>query len=468
MDQTIVTAVTPGYLKKLTWTLPTWRLKYTSDTKLVIFTHGVSSYKLRFIKRYFPNYKIVPWEMKVYDNERELMLSSFVLGVEHIDTSHFIKIDADCFFLTSQAVFEEEDYKYDIVGHKWGYTKPGVWIPILQKFALTGERDFSLKYNNRTYAHERIASFICLHKTDFVKKIAAKFNGRLPVPSHDTVMWFFANQEGSWKAINVKRRGCSNNSNWKNIREDICSCPESADNDFLNSEIMKYVQLEITTDCNVKCGNCDRACGLIPSKENMSLKQIWSFVNESLELGHKWARIDIIGGEPTLHPNLKEILDYIKIYKNRYPKCKIRLSTNGCGDKVQSILKTIPDWVSVRDSSKKSSVQEFVAYNSAPVDNGIKDIRYCSVPWRCGMGLSRYGYFPCGAGAAVARIFKFDIGKKRLKDVNNKDIFNQLNKLCMYCGHARVKTRHLTKVQETSKTWKEAIDNRAPGEMDLY
>jgi hypothetical protein len=53
------------------------------------------------------------------------------------------------------------------------------------------------------------------------------------------------------------------------------------------------------------------------------------------------------------------------------------------------------------------------------------------------MGLTRYGYYPCGAGASLDRIFGFDIGIKQLAEVTPERLVEQLRRLCGRCGHFR-------------------------------
>jgi len=405
----------------------------------VVFQSGFdeNDKRLEFIKKIFSNWTFVEWEMPKYDSQRELMLSAFVLGIkEFIKTPYFVKLDCDTYFTDDRDVFTEKDLEYDIVGHKWGYTKPGWWIS-----KLDGSK---IDLNEGRRNHDRIASFCCLHNTEYVIKIAEKYGKRLPIPSHDTLLWWHSK---NWLGKNLKKLGVNNNTNWKKIREAVTS---SDSNDNFNDVLTSKVQLEITTDCNLKCHNCDRACGVAPSKEYMGIEHIWKFVEESLKLNKKWTRIDILGGEPTLYPHLPQLWSFLKLYKLKNPDCQVRFSTNGI-NKID-----VPDWVKVRNSKKTGRDQKHTAFNSAPVDHG-EDVKSCSVPWRCGTSLSRHGYFLCGAGAAIARVFGIDIGIKNLRDVTSDALRGQIDELCKYCGHSQVESRHMAKGQEISYSWKKAL-----------
>jgi hypothetical protein len=445
---TIVTAVTPDYYDKMVWALPTWTYKPQFVGKpIVVFHHGFECddpRKLKFIKSIFTDWTFVNWRMPEYENIRELMLSAFVLGIEEfVKTPYFIKMDCETFFTNKEDVFSEEDFKYDLVSHKWGYTKPGWWIDKLEGKPIDA--------SNVKMEHSRIISFCCLHKTEFVVNVAKQYGKRLPIPSHDTLLWWHANKYGTWNSKNLKKLGVDNCGKWRGIRDAVC-LSEARNNNYYNKVLTSKVQLEITTDCNLKCHNCDRACGIAPSKEYMGLEQIFKFIEESLLLNKKWHRIDILGGEPTLYPYFEQLWVILKLYHDKYPRTIIRFSTNGL-QKYE-----VPKWVRVRNSVKQHRLQDdHVAINSAPIDNGETEIKCCSVPWRCGIALTSYGYFLCGAGASIARVFGLDIGIKYLRDVNSETMLKQMDALCKLCGHSEVASKHIPIEQETSVSWQEAI-----------
>ena len=215
------------------------------------------------------------------------------------------------------------------------------------------------------------------------------------------------------------------------------------------------IELEITTDCNLRCLNCDRSCRQAPSSECMTLDQVKRFVAESLEFEHKWSKIVLLGGEPTLHPDLLEMIDAISQYKIKNRYCRVAVYSNGFTEESRAMLTKLPGFVRTNHKVKTSAVNKFNCYNVAPVDYGLK-ATFCDIPWRCGCALTRYGYFPCGAGAALARVYGFDIGVKKLQDLTVERFFKQLAILCQYCGHAPTELRHSTTQAEMSKSWVEA------------
>jgi len=264
------------------------------------------------------------------------------------------------------------------------------------------------------------------------------------------------------RRLNLKKRGVHHASRWKSIRDHICASP-TAWNPYLSGELLRNVQIEITTACNMSCANCDRNCGMAPSAERMSLEQIKKFVAESIEAGHKWNRIDIIGGEPAVFPELEAVWALLDVYRHDNPGCKFRVTTNGRKEF------RAPSWVKVRNSAKSGGPLEFEAANMAPCDEGIDDAEACSIPWRCGLGLTRYGYFLCGAGASVARVHGLDIGVRSLEGLTPEALKAQRDVLCRLCGHSR-STRHLVTEQATSPTWEAAFKayKEQKPELELY
>ena len=235
------------------------------------------------------------------------------------------------------------------------------------------------------------------------------------------------------------------------------------------------IEIEVTSDCNLRCYNCNRAVRQAPSAEGISLEQVERFVGESIELAWSWQRIALCGGEPTLHPQLLDMLQCFERYRHLHPDCMIALVTNEYGNAVKSMLSRLPDWVRVKNTNKSSPVQEFDSFNVAPIDlPEFKDVNFsrgCLVVEVCGLGLSRNGFYACGPGASIDRVFGFDIGLKSLSLVEDARLREQMNRLCRYCG--LFKRNYGTKLiteEMLSVNWQKAIDEykRDKPELSLY
>jgi len=84
-------------------------------------------------------------------------------------------------------------------------------------------------------------------------------------------------------------------------------------------------QIELTNYCGINCLYCSRYNSHIRNnqRQHMSLDQL----KHALETLQDWpGRIGIIGGEPLLHPQFKEVCDLIR---SMYPRKKMMLWTSG-------------------------------------------------------------------------------------------------------------------------------------------
>jgi hypothetical protein len=253
---------------------------------------------------------------------------------------------------------------------------------------------------------------------------------------------------------------------------------------------LSKIEIEITTACNLACNNCDRSCGQAKSAEQMSIDQIAKFIDESVRSGKKWKRITILGGEPLLHGDALQIVQMIADYKRRHSRQTfLRVITNGWGRRVRSLMQQIPEEAYVSSTEKVPRVVSRQLWQSgattvvfdtthvAPIDvpgvdcSGLRFSSGCSIPENCGIALTRYGFFPCGAGASVARVFGLDVGVRSLADVSVAQCRSAMDRLCRLCGHFKSRSRYTfhgvtalrSTEQITSRTWQEAFDRYALG-----
>jgi len=219
------------------------------------------------------------------------------------------------------------------------------------------------------------------------------------------------------------------------------------------------IEIDITYNCNLKCCNCNRSCTQATSDEQMSLEQVKRFIEESMKQNRKWKQIRVVGGEPTLHPQIFEIIKSLLSYvKSFSPSTSIVLVTNGFGQFVNKVLHNIPSEISIDNSHKKSPIQEeFVSFNVAPIDLAIYKyadyVNGCLIPQLCGIGLTRHGYYPCAVSGGIDRIFGFDVGRKKIPAPDD-EMRDLLKIFCKYCGH--FKGYEKVKDQSLSPAWEKA------------
>ena len=235
--------------------------------------------------------------------------------------------------------------------------------------------------------------------------------------------------------------------------------------DLRNSQAMDVIELEITSVCNLGCANCDRSCSKdqAPTNETMTVEQVKKFIAQCIQTRKRWYKIKVLGGEPTVHPEWITILNLLKAYRDEYnPHAKLELVTNGYGPVVNERLKLVPPGVLINNSSKTSRIQPtFCTYAVAPCD--VPDyanadyLKGCGIPQLCGMALTRYGYYLCGAGASVDRVFGLGLGIRELSEVTPGKFFQSRKILCRYCGHFKSSNTDLS----ISPTWQKAYADYA-------
>ena len=95
---------------------------------------------------------------------------------------------------------------------------------------------------------------------------------------------------------------------------------------FIDRKELDRLEIHITDHCNLKCANCSMLSGLVKSNKNAN----FSITQRALINLHKYYdqiyQIDLIGGEPTLNPDL---MKYCSLLRELYPKSKIFIVTNG-------------------------------------------------------------------------------------------------------------------------------------------
>lgn len=239
---------------------------------------------------------------------------------------------------------------------------------------------------------------------------------------------------------------------------------------------LKKIEIDITYECNLKCINCNRSSTQAPTKEGMTLEQIQQFISESISLDKEWELINLLGGEPTIHPDFAAIVHAI-LYQYIIPFSPhsiLQITSNGHGELVEERLAQLPhhpnliiDYASFK---KDRVISYFSPFNEAPIDDPQADHseyhKGCWVTAYCGIGLNQLGYYPCGVAGGIDRVMQLGLGVESLKDVD-ESIGKQLKDFCQYCGNfkdyaqnrgdfiPRQEKAALVK-PSVSKTWKKA------------
>lgn len=220
----------------------------------------------------------------------------------------------------------------------------------------------------------------------------------------------------------------------------------------------RYIEIDITYRCNLRCSNCNRSCTQAPSKEIISVEAVEAFVEQSIARGVQWERIRLLGGEPTLHPELPAILNVLLSYKSAHrPDIRLVLCTNGAGERVNRVLSVLPMGVEVKSTAKSGRQRLFRPFNLAPIDGRLHrfyDFRAgCRIISDCGLGLTPTGYYPCAVAGGIDRVFGFGLGRRHLPEPED-EMRDEMSVLCRCCGHFGFLWP--TKRQKMSLSWKRA------------
>jgi MoaA/NifB/PqqE/SkfB family radical SAM enzyme len=208
---------------------------------------------------------------------------------------------------------------------------------------------------------------------------------------------------------------------------------------------LEMVWLELTTRCNLRCRHCYADSSVAaPLQGRMSLDDWLAAIDEALQLGT--SAIQFIGGEPTLHPHFRRLLDYA----GRANMSLVEVYTNATRltDEIVACLKDsgasvaasfyadepeVHDAVTLRPGSWRRTVAgiERALAAGLPVRIGIIETREnkAHVPQAIAF-LRRLGVREIGVDGerGVGR------GRRQAPDTAGKD-FSQL---CGRCGMARL------------------------------
>ena len=216
---TIVTACDPNYVKTLSLTYPNWqKYKGVDGYKVLVFINSMQDddERLEFLDH--PNVTIIPWNMEGVTDHRELMLSSFVLGsAKYVETPYWVKLDADSYAVNDNPLLSKKMKDLMFCGHRWGYSWAkhilalDEWAKVHPDHRLSGmppmfnaECEIGDKYY---HPGGRTISFVQFHSTSFTRVCVQLCGERLPVPSHDTYLYYIADRlKLPWESSNFKRR----------------------------------------------------------------------------------------------------------------------------------------------------------------------------------------------------------------------------------------------------------------------
>ena len=216
---------------------------------------------------------------------------------------------------------------------------------------------------------------------------------------------------------------------------------------------MISVELEITLRCNHACPSCSRHCNIFDyGPTDMSMLEIEKFVKEAQ--ASKGVKIlSVMGGEPTIHPRFVDIVELLHqdLVKPGVVGL-LRIATNG--KKPLPRLSFKPATVVSLPSQKKHRYS-FIA----PQDSGQATLN-CRVPYTCGVALNKFGYSPCGAGGAVARLFGLGQFIRDRLPSSPEEFIDYRNLLCTLCQASAMKPKMSHRDRTPSRSYLKILEKR--------
>ena len=95
---------------------------------------------------------------------------------------------------------------------------------------------------------------------------------------------------------------------------------------ILHKVYFNYVEVPITTKCSLRCKECANLIQYYQNGEFFDYKKIINDIHKLSQVSERIEMLRILGGEPLLHPDLKNIIE--EILKNKNIR-NIQIVTNG-------------------------------------------------------------------------------------------------------------------------------------------
>jgi hypothetical protein len=209
---TLIVGLDGPHLKELRRTWPTWR-QFKPDilqmpTVVFFDPTQVDPREASFLNEH-PLIRWIPWRLEAARNQREKMISGFFhIAAREVSTPWYLKLDTDTVATGPGNWLQDQWFEKDASGKlpvfiapRWSYTKPRYALDVLDDWAdgvpeLARFPRLNIGYNSnsRRVRSKRIISWFFLGQTDWTKGLLPWLDpgGRLPVPSHDTFLYYCA------------------------------------------------------------------------------------------------------------------------------------------------------------------------------------------------------------------------------------------------------------------------------------
>jgi hypothetical protein len=198
----------------------------------------------------------------------------------------------------------------------------------------------------------------------------------------------------------------------------------------------------ITYACNLECACCNRASFLKkPHTPDMTLDDAREFVRQATALNWRPA-IVIIGGEPTLHHQLRDFVAIAEEFSGQ----AVQVFSNGHTTRSRSILTqlrvqhdvTVPEetFKLEGDVTERREWTKDIYVSSDDFGEPLRAPCYQHSALSCGVSVDHEGYSPCAMGGAIDALLGCGGRTKVLADLfDEAKVAEMTRALCRHCGH---------------------------------
>jgi len=227
---------------------------------------------------------------------------------------------------------------------------------------------------------------------------------------------------------------------------------------------METIQIEVTNACIKQCSNCTRLCGHSNKPFFMSFDQVKQAIDSLVDFPN---RIGIMGGEPLLHPEFKEICEYLGSQRDRM-RCGLWTTLPKGKEHYRELIVDTFGCVFLNDHSKPGIMHTplLVASDEVVADKNYMWhlIDHCWIQNTWSASVNMNGGFFCEVAASFADLlgdkgWPIEPGWWRKY---SKDFSEQIDRYCRRCGAAvplwrRESTESIDDVSPKNLEWLQSI-----------
>lgn len=267
----------------------------------------------------------------------------------------------------------------------------------------------------------------------------------------------------------------------------ICNGPPYQFSPYKNRDELFLLSVHVSATCNLKCTHCSSMCGMQTIHKKIDMNMTLNSIKKLSNIFKSIIKIQIVGGEPLLCP---ELLDFLHSVRICYPLSKIEIVTNGTllmqkedlfytrlsQDNISISVSYYPMLSNCIDETNKLLKEKEISYtisdkiqffykfydlsgNSDPLSTyyNCQSIHYC----KNGLTLFENYLYPCVAPIALERaglIISSQYGINLTSSVTKNDIIGLLCtpiNICRFCHMDYQERWHQLNEKEvnSAKSW---------------